>query len=270
VSLQAGYGFFHEAQTKFGREFNPAKILRAYDFLPVVIYLGSGDDYIQCNHGGMEPGFNPARLLENSSSPSFQLLGSLKQQTYALSHADFFAKADEASKDLAMRSLQDFRPEDPIKPNVLGFMWNDFAVFGDEPFFGFDPGRAYIYGKVATQYILEHAGTGNTQLRAVFRGHQQSSVPNPMMLRLVASKGVFQLWQAKDGLKLKNASLAELSHLLDTGPTRSIPSGSVWTFNVAPDSIYGEGNGYQFDTFGMLKTAEKFADWQLRVINVTP
>ena len=42
----------------------------------------------------------------------------------------------------------------------------------------------------------------------------------------------------------------------------------VWTFNVSPDSVYGEGNHYTFDAFGILSTARKFADWRLRVVNV--
>ena len=38
-------------------------------------------------------------------------------------------------------------------------------------------------------------------------------------------------------------------------------------FNVAPDSYYGVGNAYKFDTYGILMTANKFVDWNLRVVN---
>jgi len=41
----------------------------------------------------------------------------------------------------------------------------------------------------------------------------------------------------------------------------------VWTFNVAPDSYYGKGNSYKFDTYGVLTTGAAFADWKLRVVH---
>jgi hypothetical protein len=39
----------------------------------------------------------------------------------------------------------------------------------------------------------------------------------------------------------------------------------VWTFNVAPDSVYGEGCGFTFATQGELITAATWEDWRLRV-----
>jgi hypothetical protein len=38
---------------------------------------------------------------------------------------------------------------------------------------------------------------------------------------------------------------------------------------VAPDSNYGVGNRYDFDTFGILTFAETFASWELEVVNLT-
>ena len=62
--------------------------------------------------------------------------------------------------------------------------------------------------------------------------------------------------------------MKELAKQLDTADERTIPSGSVWTFNVSPDSVYGEGCNYSFDAFGILKTAAAFTNWKLRVVNV--
>ncbi|MCB1095949.1 MAG: hypothetical protein KDN22_10275 [Verrucomicrobiae bacterium] len=56
---------------------------------------------------------------------------------------------------------------------------------------------------------------------------------------------------------------------LDTAPERSIPDGSVHTFNVSPDSIYGVKCEYGFETIGILTFAEKFEDWRLEVVPVT-
>ena len=54
---------------------------------------------------------------------------------------------------------------------------------------------------------------------------------------------------------------------LEQSADRKLKDGFVWTFNVAPDSYYGAGNTYKFDTYGVLKTADTFADWNLRVVN---
>jgi hypothetical protein len=266
VSLQSSYGFLAEGRGKYGREFDAAKLLRAYDFLPVVIYLGAGENFIQCNHGGMEPGFNPQPLLQADGPIRFRLIGNLNQKQFLEKNPQWFAQADAPSRRLAERVLRNFKPEDPIAPTPLGFMWNDFFILPSDPQFGEDPGRAFVYGERATAYLLQSGSTATQKVQAVFRGHQQSSQLNPMMLRLLAGKGVFRHWQTSD--TAAGASMKELAKQLDTADERTIPSGSVWTFNVSPDSVYGEGCNYSFDAFGILKTAAAFTNWKLRVVNV--
>jgi hypothetical protein len=268
VSLQARYGFFEEGRAKYGADFDPRRIERAYDFFPVVIYAGSGDDFIQCNHGGMEPGFNPRSLLEAPAPTSFQFLGTLRQQQFLADHPAWLAEADAGSRETAARTLRDFQPDDPLSPAALGFMWNDFAVLASEPQLAVDPGRSFVYGQRATRYLLQQAGSKSKHLRAVFRGHQQSASLNPIMRRLLASRGVFRHWQSADSPALLEASIDELSHVLEWTESRSIPSDSVWTFNVAPDSVYGEACGFNFDTFGLLKVSRDFPAWRLRVVNL--
>jgi hypothetical protein len=266
AAMQSRYGFFQEGQGKYGREFNALKIGRASDFFPVVIYVGTGSNFIQCNHGGMEPGFSPRALLEGSGANNFQLIGSLSQQRFLAAHADLFS--DAAVRQLARDTFRDFRPGAPTDPEVLGFMWNDFTVQLGEPEFARDPGRAYIYGARATAAILRGASTPTREVRAVFRAHQHSTVPNPMMRRLVASRGVFQHWQAGDVPSLLDAPIGQLRAVLQKDEVRSIPPGSVWTFNVGTDSFYGQGNEYDFDAFGLLQLAPEFSNWKLRVVNV--
>jgi len=268
VGLQARYGFLEEGRGKYGAAFDARKVERAYDFLPVVIYAGAGENFIQCNHGGMEPGFSPHGLLDAPGPFSFQFLGTLKQKQFLAGHPDWLAGADEKSREAAAESLRDFRPDSPISPTVLGFMWNDFAVLANEPLFVFDPNRAFVYGARSTQFLLHCAGTNTKHVRAVFRGHQQSSAVNPMMRRLVASNGVFRHWQAADAPALLHASVSELAKVLERAEFRPIPPGSVWTFNVSPDSVYGAGCGFTFDSFGILKVAGNFSDWRLQVVNL--
>ncbi|HTI70311.1 MAG TPA: metallophosphoesterase family protein [Candidatus Limnocylindria bacterium] len=260
-SIAARYGFLSEGIVKYGAAFDVQKVVRAYDFFPAVLYIGTSGSYIQCHHGGMEPGFDPRALLDALGDAAFQFLGVLNQQQFLKSHPEWTARWPEASQSLAQRGLQDFRPLDPIVPSTLGFMWNDFSVLPDEPDFNLDPGRAYVYGPQATRYLLAKSSTDKNSLKAVFRGHQQSSQPNPLMNRIVASHGIYRHWQAaeKEG---------DVEAHLEKNPIRPVPAGSVWTFNVAPDSVYGEGNQYNFDSFGILKTAREFADWKLRVVNV--
>lgn len=268
VTLAMNYGFLAEIHAKYGREFNVTKILRGYDFLPVVLYLGSGDNFIQCNHGGMEPGFNPAPLLDAEGAIRFQFLGRLNQARFLKENPKWSAQMDPGSRRIAEDQLRDFKPEDPTHPSTLGFMWNDFSIVPGEPALGYDPGRAFVYGESSTRYILTAASGTNRQVHAVFRAHQHSSVPNPMMHRLKASKGLFRHWQQMDSLNLLNAVEPKLQNVLERAEVRSIPSNSVWTFNVGPDTVYGEGCDFDFDTCAILTTGEKFEDWRLKVVNV--
>jgi len=266
AAMQSRYGFFSEGQGKYGREFNAMKIGRASDFFPVAIYVGTGSNFIQCNHGGMEPGFTPRALLESAVPAGFQLIGPLQQQRFLAANLESFGDAE--TKALARAALRDFQPLAPTDPEVLGFMWNDFTLQNGEPEFARDPGRAYVYGARTTAAILRHVSAPGREVRAVFRAHQHSTVPNPMMRRLVASRGIFRHWQAGDVSSLIEAPVAQLRGVIEQGEVRSIPAGSVWTFNVGTDSAYGRGNGYDFDAFGLLQLAPQFSAWKLRVVNV--
>jgi hypothetical protein len=269
ISLLARYGFLHEGRSKYGPAFDIVKIARAYDFLPVVIYVEGGTNAIQCNHGGMEPGFDPRPLLAAEGPLRFQLLGQLNQKDFLARHPEW-PGGDKTGRDLANRAFQNHLPEDPIAPTVLGFMWNDFTLQSHDPQFSVDPDRAFIFGQNATHSILQNASTTNRTLHAVFRAHQHSGILNPMMRRLVASSGLFRHWQTNDSPALLNVSPQTLTSRLEQGADRPIPSGSVWTFNVAPDSVYGEGCGYTFDTFGLLTIGATFEDWRIKVVNTQP
>ena len=267
--LTSTYGFLREGQMKYGRAFDPLPLWRIYDFLPVVIYLGVGSDYVQCNHGGMEPGFDPKNLLSDSGEVRYQFLGELKQKAFAKENSGWLRDASTATRKMADEKLADFRPESPTSPNPIGFMWNDFSLFEADPVLGFNPSRlAFNHGKASTKFLLQAASSDAAKLRAVFRAHQHSSVPTPAMNRIIASNGAFRHWQSSDSSKNAAADKAAIQKLIEREPERSVPAGSVWTFNVSPDSVYGNGNAYTFDTIGILSTAESLDDWRLKVVNV--
>ena len=130
-------------------------------------------------------------------------------------------------------------------------------------------GRGFVYGKAGTRIVLDASAGATARVRGVFRAHQHSSAVNPMMRRLIAGNGLFRHWHAHDSLARANATATVLRSecKLEHSSERLLKDGSVWTFNVAPDSYYGRGNNYKFDTYGVLTTGDTFADWKLRVVN---
>jgi hypothetical protein len=264
-NLAARYGFLAELQAKYGAQAKITKVMRAYDLMPVVYYVGNGNDFLQMNHGGMEPGYDPRRLLAAAGSPRFQLLGNLLQKTYHTARGGWLGN-DPRVLALAEEHLRDFTPEAPTLPRSIGFMWNDFTVFADEPALDFD--RSLIFGAKPTRRILADASTDSVRLRAVVRAHQHSPERNPLMSRLIASDGAFRHWQENETAADAVKSVDALRRHLGPEESRPIPDGSVWTFNVSPDSIYGFACQYDFVTVGMLRLAPAFKDWRMGVLKI--
>jgi hypothetical protein len=269
VQMISSYGFLAECQKKYATKFKPVLIGRLYDFFPVVIYVGSGSDFIQCNHGGMEPGFLPGALLDAKPAVAYQLLGQVTGGTFLAKHPGLLQSADPTRQSFLKSKIIDYTPLAPMSPLINGFMWNDFTVFASEPGLGYMDGRGFVYGKAGTRIVLDASAGAKARVRGVFRAHQHSSAVNPMMRRLVAGNGLFRHWHEHDSLAKANVTAAVLRGecKLEHSAERPLKDGSVWTFNVAPDSYYGRGNRYKFDTYGVLSTGGTFADWKLRVVN---
>jgi hypothetical protein len=269
VKLAIDYGLTVEGEGKYGRRFNAGKVARFFDFLPVALYVGSGTNFIQGSHAGLEPGFHPGPLLDSPAGMQFQVVGELHRRSFSQRHPQFQKLVQSGGRNDYELTFQDFRPVTPTMPYALGFMWTDFTVVGGEPAFRIDPGRGAVYGEEPTRLLLNASGGTNSALRALMRGHQHSSVLNPMMRRLVASRGVFQHWQSNDSSNRLHAPVSVLAGQLETEPVRRIPPGSVWTFNVSPNSVYGIGSDFDFDAFGIVTVAKNFSEWHLRVVNPT-
>lgn len=267
LSLIARYGFLAEGRGKYGRDFDAVRILRAYDFLPVAVFLGVGSNFVQLCHGGMEPGYAPAALLAAEGTSRFQFLGTLKQSEFIKQHPGWLGGDPESAREAA-KNLKDFVPTAPTTPSVLGFMWNDFTVFSDERVFAHNPDRAFVHGSAGVRYLLGKAGGEGARVRAVFRAHQHSSISNPIMRRIVASRGLFRHWQETNSPSAQNAPSETLAPRLENAGIRSIPDGSVWTLNVTPDSVYGAGCNFDFATYGLLQLEGRFEDWRVAVDTV--
>jgi hypothetical protein len=264
-NIVSRYGFLDELQAKYGQEANITKVMRSYDLMPVVYYVGTGSDFLQMNHGGMEPGYDPRRLLAASGSLRFELLGKLQQQTYHAVRAGWLGN-DPRVREVAEQHFRDFTPEAPTRPNSIGFMWNDFTVFADEPALAYD--RSLVFGAKPTQRILADASTDKARVHGVVRAHQHVAALNPLMSRLVACDGVFRHWQENESAADADKSVDAIRGHLRPEASRSIPDGSVWTFNASPDSVYGVGCRCDFATVGMLKLAPAFKDWRMSVLKI--
>jgi Calcineurin-like phosphoesterase len=264
-NIVSRYGFLDELRAKYGQQADITKIMRSYDLFPVVLYVGNGKDFLQMNHGGMEPGYDPRKLLAAAGSPRFQLLGKLRQKAYHDARPGWLGK-DRDVLALAEAHFSNFTPAAPTRPNSIGFMWNDFTVFADEPALGYV--RSLVFGVKPTRRILDDASTDSARVRGVVRAHQHVAELNPLMSRLVASDGVFRHWQENESSADAKKSVDALRKHLRPEETRAVPDGSVWTFNVSPDSVYGVGCRYDFVTVGMLTLAPAFKDWRMRVVKI--
>lgn len=265
LSLMLRYGFLDELRYKFGRDTKLTKLIRAFDLLPVVIYAGDGRNFLQMNHGGMEPGYDPRGLLAATGGVRYQLLGRLRQKAYHAAHPGWLGKGPVVLAT-ADEHLRDFTPESPTEPRPLGFMWNDFTVFADEPALAVD--RSLVFGASATRHILAQASTEKIRVRAVVRAHQHAPAPNALMRRLVAMDGAFRHWQDRDAIANADDTVKTIRDRLRPEADRPIPDGSVWTFNVSPDSVYGVGCGFDFVTVGMLTLAPEFSKWRMKVVKL--
>lgn len=268
-NIVSRYGFLDELRNKYGQDADITKVMRAYDRLPVVMYTGTASDVLQLNHGGMEPGFDPRGLLEAPGiGPGlirYQLLGELRQKSFDTAHTGWLGD-DAAARGVAEKYLRDFTPESPTKPRAIGFMWNDFTVFADEAALGYE--RSLVFGAAATRYVLHAASTEQVRVRGVVRAHQHTSELNPLMSRLVACDGIFCHWRPNETLADAGRSVNEIRAKLQPEEIREIADGSVWTFNVSPDSSYGRGCGFDFVTFGIVTFASEFKDWRMRVVKI--
>ncbi len=271
VLLIARYGFTAEVAGKYGRDWDLRRTARLFDFLPAVLYLGQGTNWVQCNHGGMEPGYHPGELISApADGVQFQALGKLEQRRWLAAESAWLGRQPAETRRALGQALSDFVPETPTTPTVLGFMWNDFSVLASESQFAIDPGRAFVYGSESSRRVLAQSAVPGGRVRAVFRAHQHSGVLNPLMRRLMASRGVYRHWQDNDQASLLEAAPDLLTGRLETAAERAIPEGSVWTFNVSPDSMYGAGCGFSFGAFGELTPAETWESWRLRVHTFEP
>lgn len=252
LNINARYGLAQELRGKFA---NPSGIMetinKTYNYLPVALYLKSGTNALQCCHGGMEIGFyNIKKLLATSEKHRFILLDTLKRKTCI---NELPSHAQEAFSCIHISDINEYGPSN------VGFMWNDFTFEPESNLSRFAyvnaiRGRGYEYPQQITQYLLKRASTQECVVRGVFRAHQHNHATMECILNRnghthAENTGVAKLWPPHDHMQQ---------------PAHQLWDGIVCTFCVSPGA-YGSSFNYNFDSYGILTTAQNFYDWRLEI-----
>jgi len=236
IGISSRYGFKQEVEIKFDDVNGKIheKISRMYDFMPVVIYVGDGTGrYVQLCHGGIEQGYDPLPFFQ--SKMNYQLLGALNRGTavYKICQNPNVAVNVKQDMNKIINNMEDglvlLSPIDSIFP--LGFMWNDFNVTGKGPTVEYSV-RGLTYGPDAVDVVLS-SQQGSYNIMAIFRAHQHSTEKNDVMMqKIMAGEGLCSMHES-GGHGVVGAA----------GDRKN-----VYTLNVAPDSVYGEQIGFDYDT----------------------
>lgn len=249
MNLNSDYGFKDELMKKFSSSRLLKKVTALYNFLPLALYLGAGNDnlynIIQCCHGGIEVGFNPKKLLEYPDKR-------------AGAPITFLMQKDESTALNAMGlfSFSSYFKNNKKIDTSNGFMWTDFIVNPNKPF-SLSPrdgysGTLFQYGKKATHQLLQVWSGSTYKLRSIFRAHQHGDMEmcerilNIDTLGNVFDVGVGKLW-------IENEIHRSYPYLLDDI--------AVVTFSVAPDTEYA----WPLHAFGELHVASEYKNWRLYV-----
>lgn len=265
IQITSHYGFNREFMEKFSdvsemdrmRCFN--KIAVFYNYLPLVLYVGSGTDkksYVQCNHGGIEFGYNPKEFLHTPESVQFHWIEKFNRATECSHLSDHSVQMSQAGLKPLKQLCEDFVAHSPMHPYVNGFLWHDFTVDPCETI-SYSSGRGFKFNQALTLEALKIASSNAVKLCGVIRAHQH--IPNnndPMMKLLLESHGCASLWQEKRELRF---------HLHE---------GFVLTLLLSPDSLHGTPNvggsefsGFDYDTSAFITTGNDISKWTVQIIN---
>ena len=263
VNLNMPYGFAKELNQKFGRDLR-LKLMSTLDALyinlPVALYLVSGSDTAKdaflCCHGGIELGFNPTHLLNAPQTTCYTPLTALNR----LQEASSLIKQDPKMHQCLKPVENDIDNYQHVT-TANGFMWNDFnfcpANTIKEVLVCMERGTGWILSEYFTKGLLKYNSTQNCKLRGVFRAHQHGPDTMPRITNTDGMSepddaGVAKLWIPKGTRQ----------------PAGTLWDGIVCTFCVSPNAGYTRCANYNFDSFGLLTTAQNFDQWHLDMYRI--
>jgi len=252
LDINARYGFGKELYKKFSSDLLLSKINQVYNLLPLALYLGAGSEnkysIVQCCHGGIELGFDPRVMLDNS----------YYRAGVTISH---LMRADGFSA-LCCHEIDDYKHYFKNNKKITssnGFMWSDFIVDSGTTLSlssrdGFR-GSIFEYGQLITEKLLQiWSGTSYT-LRSIFRAHQHSD--GTMKNRILNRDGLSH----PDDIGLGKLWIEDSMH-------QQIPSRldgvAAITFSIAPHTGYG----WPVHSFAQLEVALEYSDWRLKAVSL--
>lgn len=267
-------------------------VWRFFEMLPFALFLGSGEGeglaFVQCCHGGVEPGYDPKPFI--ASDKSFDLISLTisqneteelpyyedeKPNNYAGFNWSDFAQSYSNNKEIEDRVRQDVL--DHLQGKGLSIQQIDFNSFMKKGFemlkgnivWNVSRGGGYIADIVSTFRYLQ-----KNNLRAFFRGHQDQLFGLKMFFN---NDFVYQAaWNADVSFQQeRNYSCGPYNWRRVTSADDQVnPNGfqiakyvPVFTFTSAT-----EGQVVPFDCFGILTTGPSYDDWLLKPyeINLEP
>jgi hypothetical protein len=200
-----------------------------YTMLPVSLYIGYNENYMQCTHGGWEKSYNPKEFLNSNYQ---------------------FQKVILPSKS---------------RTTLNGFMWNNFFVESNIPFSipSNKPGNNGVIlrlSKSDTYKHLKEASEGSSKLMGILRAHQHG---DKKIMDIILNRILFDV---PDGEQLNEDNIGIAKLWTDQSKTGTkLWFGIVVTFNVCPHTVHGVKNEFDFDSYGVLRVADLFDDWSLMV-----
>ena len=233
------------AYTKKKRTKKISRLGLFYNLLPSVVYLGvpSKDkrfvNYVLLAHGGLEPRFNPHRLLKDKRHTVYQLLYKYDPSWFKGFNSNIY------NKTVAHNSCS----------KKIGFMWNDFIVDSNNTKFIKKSHRRYPglykFSKEATKAFFQSCSCEQYAIKTMFRGHQHSH--RPMYKKLFEHHGLYNLcsntqWDGVSAMTYADDML-------------------VWTLCATPHAlkdVFFKKWPILFDIHVVLKLNQDFKKWSLQ------
>ena len=187
-------------------------IFNFYNLLPSALYLGTEAiriQFVQCSHGGIEMGYNPALFINAPKNILYQKIDRLEAYENALEIG--FSSDDKNVRDATSqitdmieklpwfdinKGQYDFAPTKLVD---LGFLWSDFSLNSNDTLnFNSSRGVGWIAGKTGVDALLKFYNTGRNNLVAFIRAHQHSGE----LLKLQwKTHGLVTLWDAENQVR---------------------------------------------------------------------
>lgn len=191
IDICSVYGFGDELAYKFGYDIEEDPVHSIYETMPMAIFLGrpNSPEFIQCCHGGIEPGFDPQALLSSEGSSRYEWLDVLRRGDWIVMLPVYMQQALEGR----FRFTDNFKLESPTSPASIGFMWHDF-VDNDSKGIGYETfGRGWKFGEYLTRFYTADSWlkASTYKIRSIIRAHQHNG---KMLENLVQNKGIYSLW----------------------------------------------------------------------------